>query len=227
MSTDIETTDQISSLILAVEAEYNADIKTVCSTLLYLVSKSKNYDRRLEIDNLIWGFAVTDKREEFIDTVSSRGSAPIYSKGEFPSINRLVFDSSEWTLFFKGLVTFLCRSGDPHNLFHSLRAEWQNTQQKDKIKSYLFEEAKACSRLMAQCKIIDRQAPTEDDRMEKFFNGLTAETQKMLQDRLHKLPAHLNLEEFHKSPYFIIFFSFPIFSQFPTILIYPFMDSYS
>lgn len=123
MSTDIETTDQISSLILAIESEYNAEIKTICSALLYLVSKSKNFDRRLEVDYLIWGFAVTDKKEEFVETVSARGSAPIYSKGEFPPINRLEFDSNDWTLFFKALVSVLCRSNDPHSLFHSLRTE--------------------------------------------------------------------------------------------------------
>ena len=196
VSTDIETTDQISSLILAIESEYNAEIKTICSALLYLVSKSKNSDRRLEVDNLIWGFAVTDKREDFVETVSARGSAPIYSKGEFPPINRLEFDSNDWTLFFKALISVLCRSSDPHSLFHSLRTEWQNVQQNDKIKSYLLEEAKAWSRLRAQCKIIGRQSPTEDDRMEKLFRGLTAESQKKLQDRLYKLPTNPNLEEF-------------------------------
>lgn len=32
--------------------------------------------------------------------------------------------------------------------------------------------------------------------MEIFFSGLTAESQKKLQDRLYKLPTNPNLEEF-------------------------------
>ncbi len=193
INTQIDTTDGISSLILAIEAEYNADVKVICSVLLYLVSKSRNYDRTLEIDNLIWGFAATDKREEFVKLVCSKGSSPIYTKTEYPNISCLDFDAHGWNLFFNALISILCHSGDPHGLYHSFRTEWLDIRQKEKIKTFLFEEAKSWSKLVAQCRIIKRQPPSDDDRMEKIFDGLNAETQRVVKDRLSKYPSNPDL----------------------------------